>query len=109
MTIQKEQMHREVEALAHELSKLAIACDIELGKEGLPQKILRKDESVCGRRNPEAFAKLRRHLMVLLKIEDEAIDELGAQEAIGTLNEVFAEVARLRKLGSPNASVPRQF
>ena len=105
----KNQLRREVDALAREVSRLAIACDIELGHQGLPERIFRNDETVCRKRNPEAFAKLRRQLIALAQIEGKAMEDLGREEAIGTLNRALAEVARLRKLGSPNASVPRQF
>ena len=57
----------------HELSKLAIACDIELGSPGLAERILKNDESVCRRRNPKAFRQLRQHLMALNSIEEQAI------------------------------------
>ena len=40
---------RQIDSLAQELSKLAIACDIELGRPGLAERILKNDETVCGR------------------------------------------------------------
>ena len=106
---QQRHIRRQVGALAQELSRLAIACDIELGRAELPERILRNDETVCGKKNPKAFAQLRRHLMALLQVNEKAIDNLGSVEAIDTLNEALAEVTRLRKAGSPNASVPRKF
>jgi hypothetical protein len=35
---------RQIDGIAHELSKLAIACDIELGKPGLAERILKTQE-----------------------------------------------------------------
>jgi len=34
---------RQIDNVAHELSRLAIVCDIELGKPGLAERILKKE------------------------------------------------------------------
>ena len=57
---------RQIDAIAHELSELAIACDIELGRPGLAERILKNDKSVCGRDDPEVFRQMRQHLMALI-------------------------------------------
>ncbi len=99
---------RQIDGIAQELSKLAIACDIELGKEGLAERILKNDESVCGRRNPEAFQLARKHLMALFSVEEGAIDRLGAAETKEMLDKVRAAITDLRLAGSPSQSVPKQ-
>lgn len=99
---------RQIDGIAQELSKLAIACDIELGKEGLAERVLKNDESVCGRRNPEAFQLARKHLMALFSVEEGAIDRLGASETKEMLDKVRAAITDLRIAGSPSQSVPRK-
>ncbi len=99
---------RQIDGIAQELSRLAIACDIELGKEGLAERILRNDESVCRRRNPEAFQLIRKHLMALLSVEEGAIDRLGAAETREMLDKVRAAITDLRTAGSPSQSVPKK-
>lgn len=99
---------RQIDGIAQELSRLAIACNIELGKEGLAERILKNDESVCGRRNPEAFQLIRKHLMALFSIEEGAIDRLGAAETKEMLDRVRAAITDLRTAGSPSQSVPRK-
>ena len=99
---------RQIDGIAQELSRLAIACDIELGREGLAERILKNDESVCGRRNPEAFQLIRKHLMALFSIEEGAIDRLGAAETKEMLDKVRAAITDLRTAGSPSQSVPRK-
>jgi hypothetical protein len=37
---------RQIDGLARELSRLAIACDIELGKDGLAERVLKNDETI---------------------------------------------------------------
>ena len=91
---------RQIDGLAHELSKLAIACDIELGSPGLAERILKNDETVCRRRNPEAFRHLRQHLMALRSIEEQAIEELGPEETCSIFDEVRAAINSIRNTGS---------
>ncbi len=99
---------RQIGGIAEELSRLAIACDIELGKEGLAERILKNDESVCGRKNPEAFQLARKHLIALFSVEEGAIDRLGAKETKEMLDKVRAAITELRRAGSQSHSVPRE-
>ena len=88
---------RQIDGLAHELSRLAIACDIELGSPGLAERIIKNDESVCGRKNPQAFQQMRKHLMVLFPLRKRAVDELGASETKQVMAQVRAAVTALRE------------
>ena len=98
---------RQIDGIAQELSMLAIACGIELGQDGLAERMLKGDESVCTRKNPEAFQKARRHLMALFSVEEDAIERLGAAETKEMLDKVRAAITDLRREGSPTQSVPR--
>lgn len=99
---------RQIGSIAQELSKLAIVLDIDLGKEGLAERILKNDESVCGRKNPEAFQLARTHLMALFSVEENAIERLGAAETKEVLDKVRAAITSLRTAGSASQSVPKQ-
>jgi hypothetical protein len=98
---------RQIDGIAHELSKLAIACDIELGKPGLAERILKNDETVCRRRNPEAFRQLRQHLMALFSVEGRAIERLGPNDTREILEEVRAAIISIRQAGSDANSLPK--
>lgn len=98
---------RQIDGIAHELSKLAIACDIELGKPGLAERILRNDETVCRRKNPEAFRHLRQHLMALFSVEGRAIERLGPDDTREILDEVRAAIISIRQSGSDSNSLPK--
>ena len=100
---------RQIDSLAQELSKLAIACDIELGKPGLANRILHNDQTVCRRRNPEAFRRLRQHLMALLSIEERAIEQLGPDDTRRILDEVRAAINSIRRDGSNADSLTKLF
>jgi hypothetical protein len=99
---------RQIENLAHELSKLAIACDIELGKPGLAERILKNDSTVCGRNNPKAFEQMRQHLTALFNIEKGAVERLGPNDTREILDQVRAAVVEIRQAGSPSHSLPRE-
>lgn len=100
---------RQIDGLAHELSKLAIACDIELGTPGLAERILKNDQSVCRRRNPEAFRRLRQHLMALRSIEEQAIEQIGPEDTRSILDEVRAAINSIRSTGSNARNLTKLF
>jgi len=99
---------RQIEGIAHELSRLAIACDIEIGKDGLVERILKNDETVCGRKSPEAFQMIRKHLMALFSVEEGAIDRIGAAETREITDMVHDAIVKIRAAGGPGQSLPRR-
>lgn len=99
---------RQIDSIARELSRLAIACDIELGKPGLAERILKNDESVCGRKNPKAFRQIRQHLMALFSVEVGAIERLGPKDTKDILDQVRSAIVAIRRAGSPTHSLPKE-
>jgi hypothetical protein len=97
---------RQIDAIAHELSRLAIACDIELGRPGLAERILKNDQNVCGRDSPKAFRQIRQHLMALFTLEERAIERLGSEDTKEILDQVRAAMIAIRKAGSAGNSLP---
>jgi hypothetical protein len=99
---------RQIDNMARELSKLAIVCDIDLDKPGLAERILKNDESVCGRKNPKAFRQIRQHLMALFAVEAGAIERLGAEDTQEILDQVRSSIAAIRQAGSATHSLPKE-
>ncbi len=99
---------RQIDNIARELSRLAIICDIELGRPGLAERILKNDESVCGRSNPEAFRQIRQHLMALFSVEERAIHRVGAEDTKEILDQVRDAIIAIRKAGSTTHSLPSE-
>jgi hypothetical protein len=87
----------QIHAIAAELSKLAIACDIKMFEPGVAERILKDDDGVCGRNNPQAFQQMRKHLMVLFPLRKKAVDELGAAETKRVMEQVRAAITALRE------------
>lgn len=42
-----------------EIARLALLCGVRILESAVVERVVRDDESVCGRNNPVAFAKLR--------------------------------------------------
>ena len=99
---------RQIEAIAGEVSRLAIACDIELGQPGLAERVLKNDESVCRRKNPKAFRKIRQHLMALFSVEAGAVEQLGPEDTREILDQVRSAIVAIRQAGSPTQSLPKE-
>jgi hypothetical protein len=63
---------------------------------GIGERVLKGDQSACGRNNPKVFEKLRQHLMAYCHVEERAIKRLGADDVRIMLDDVRASIARLR-------------
>lgn len=92
------------DGIAHEISILAIACDIDVFAEDAADRLLNNDETMCRRRNPEAFQKLRRHLLALYPLEERSIERVGAEQTRELLDEVRAAFRELRNQGRPGSA-----
>ena len=92
------------DAIAREVSKLAIACDITIFEPGIAEKILKNDASVCGTHNPKAFEQIRHHLMALFPLEERAIERLGPKETLAILDQIRASIIKLRQAGNADSN-----
>lgn len=93
------QWSRHLEGVADELLRLSIACDVRLRDPGVVERILRNDETVCGRRNPRGFAKLRKLLMATFDSLGKAVDRIGAEETRAISDAIAESIARRRDSG----------
>ena len=74
------------EGIADELLHLAYTCDVRLSDEGTIERIIRNDESVCGRRNADAFRQLHNLLIAYYHSLCCTINRIGPQEMKNILN-----------------------
>jgi hypothetical protein len=95
---------RQFEAFFVEFSRLSAACDIDIFQAGVGDRVLNNDESVCGRRNPAVFKKLRRALMAFYEIEEKAIERIGPEEVLLMLDQLRASTAKLHSVELGSAS-----
>ena len=92
---------RQAEALIGEISKLAIACDVDILDPECVVRSVRGDEKVCRKNNPAAFKKLRTLLIMLFDLEGRALDRLGRDDLGSIADELIQNLARLRGVEVP--------
>lgn len=90
-------------AIAHEVSMLLIACDIDINQDQVAKRVLENDLTICGRQNPKAFESLRRHFMAFFPMKMASIDDLDATQVQATLDEIRAEIMKLHDAGRPGS------
>jgi hypothetical protein len=100
---------RQLDNIADELERLTAVCDVNLRKPQVVDRILQNDETVCGKRNPEAFLALRHLLAASFETLNKAIDRLGADEVRGITHEIMDRIDRHRAAGgqsTPGGAIP---
>jgi len=71
---------RHLNGIAEELMRLTIACDVSLKGPGAIERIIKNDASICGRKNPTDFKKLRFLVMATYDSLNKAIDSIGPEQ-----------------------------
>jgi hypothetical protein len=71
---------RHLNGIAEELMRLTIACDVSLKGPGAIERIIKNDASICGRKNPTGFKKLRFLVMATYDSLNKAIDSIGPEQ-----------------------------
>ena len=74
------QWSRHLDGIADELKHLSIACGVQLRDEGVVERILRNDASVCSRKNEIGFEKLHKLLVATFDSLGKSIDRIGPKE-----------------------------
>ena len=93
------QWERHFEGIANELLHLAIACDVRLREPGVIERVLRSDESVCGRKNPESFHKMRNLLIAFYDSVGKAVERIGPQDTKKIVEAITEQKKKLRDSG----------
>lgn len=87
---------RQIDAIVGELSRLAVACDIDILDPDVAQKALRGDESVCKRKNPAAFKRVHELLMLLFTVSGKSMDRVGDADFAALVGPVLDKIRALR-------------
>src|SRR5215471_11343934 len=75
--VQNKYWGRQIDAVVEEISRMAVACDIDILDPNVALKALRGDESVCKRKNPAAFKRIHELLMLLFTTSGKSLDRMG--------------------------------
>lgn len=90
---------KHLDAIADELLRLSVACNLRLRDPGVIDRILKNDETVCGTKNPIGFRKLRSLVMATFSSLNKAIDRIGPEETKLLTDAMVERVERARAAG----------
>jgi hypothetical protein len=90
---------KHLDAIADELLRLSVACNLRLREPGVIDRILKNDETVCGTKNPIGFRKLRSLVMATFSSLNKAIDRIGPEETKLLTDAMVERVERARSAG----------
>jgi hypothetical protein len=83
----------------HEIARLASLCRVRILDEGVIERVLHSDASVCGSHNAVAFKKLREMIMLHFAIRQKSAEAVGQAETaeieryvIGNLKKSFPDL-----------------
>jgi len=90
---------RHLDAIGDELMRLAIACDVRLRDPGVIDRILKNDETVCGRKNPVGFRKLQSLVKATFSSVNKSVDRIGLEETRQITQAIIDRLDQKRTLG----------
>jgi hypothetical protein len=75
-----------------EIARLATICRVRILDEGVIERVLKNDASVCGSSNPVGFGKLRSTLMMHYHVRDQAVSALGEAQTAALVRRIVAQL-----------------
>ena len=79
---------KSLDEVDREIARLATICNVRILDDGVIERVLRNDETVCGSRNPLAFGKLRTTLMMHYHVRDQAVAALGEPKTMALVRSI---------------------
>jgi len=68
---------KNMDEIDREIARLCLICRVRILDHGVIERVLRKDDSVCGTANAIAFAKLHDMLMLYFAIRKRSLEAVG--------------------------------
>ena len=106
---------RHLDGIGEELLRLSIACDVRLRDPGVIDRILKNDDTVCGRKNAIGFRKLHRLVLATFSSVNKAVDRIGPKEVKMITDAIGARADERLALGTgstkgaaPNAAASKK-
>lgn len=85
---------KNLDEVDREVARLCTLCNVRILDPGVIERVLGNDESVCGTKNPNAFAKLRQMLMMHYHVRDKAVDALGEAATAEVVADIVADLRK---------------
>jgi hypothetical protein len=68
---------KNLDELDYEIARQALLCQVKVLEPGAIERVLKKDDSVCGTQNSVAFAKLHGLLMMHFALRERSVEAVG--------------------------------
>jgi hypothetical protein len=68
---------KNIDEIDREIARLCLICQVRILDHGVIERVVRKDDSVCGTANPIAFAKLHALLMLYFAVRKKSVESVG--------------------------------
>lgn len=88
-----------------EVARLATLCKVPLLDPGVIERVLHKDDSVCGTQNKRAFDMLRNALMMHYHVRAKAAGAIGEAATQEVIAEIVANIQK--RLGNKLGGAPK--
>jgi hypothetical protein len=98
---------RHLDTIADELLRLTTICGVNMREPGVVERIVKNDATVCAKRNPVGFRKLRDLVMATLGSLNKAVDRIGPGETKAIVDAILERLDRQRELGGTSAKRPK--
>lgn len=99
---------RHLDTIADELLRLTTVCGVNLRDPGVVERIVKNDATVCAKKNPIGFRKLRELVIATFDSLNKAVDRVGPEETKMMVDAIMERLERRRELGgSPRPKQPR--
>ena len=96
-----------VNAIDAELVHLAVACDVSLSDPSTVERIIKNDDSVCGRKNEVGFRKLRGVIVVTYVFLGESIERIGPVETRRIVSTLAEHIYIFKRARTPRVGQAR--
>ena len=90
---------RHLDTIADELLRLTTVCGVNLREPGVVERIVKNDATVCTKKNPIGFRKLRDLVMASFDSLNKAADRIGPEETRRMVDAIMERLDRRRELG----------
>ena len=94
---------RHLDTIGDELLRLTTICGVDLREAGVLERIVKNDETVCTKKNPIGFRKLRELVIATFNSLNKAQDRIGPEDTRMLVEAIRERIEKRRELGGTAA------
>ena len=94
---------RHLDTIGDELLRLTTICGVDLREAGVLERIIKNDETVCAKKNPIGFRKLRELVIATFNSLNKAQDRIGPEDTRMLVEAIRERLDKRRELGGAAA------